>query len=397
MIHLIAFLFLATLCESSVYKGVTFYQCTDNGQSQCEVINPNKQHYRISPDTVSLNKTTFAEMSEIMSIIGTPGLLTEIEPGTFSSLASLKRIWLGGNLLKVIPNGVFNYLPIYYIYLAANNINTIDSEAFSEMDSLSEVYLDKNSLTHFDRRWFLNQGKKSKLRVLNMHHNRIKSINKWAFYDFPYLKELDFSFNEIEYVSNDLFNSFLSLLIFDLSFNRITTLSPNLLKNVRYVEKFNVAFNYLRSLDSVLLEKAYIKSASIHPNNWICECLKNVEKSLLDMSILSYSSDETFMDRKNIIKYQLPVNAQYFASNLSICINTKESCKSNNLEVDENNEVFKSALTKVYDNVNVKCNVDKDCSEGMLCRSNYCWYLITKAFFNVNDDYYFIWDTYVSF
>ncbi|CAH0558138.1 unnamed protein product [Brassicogethes aeneus] len=390
---LVCVLSIVSVSASYTYNGISMRRCKNYKLEECEPMTSNNVHLVVPGETKVLKKNHFGDEEGLMDITVTPGELRELKPWCFSNLPSLKRIYLGGSLLKIIPFGVFNSLPVYYVYLAGNKIHTIETEAFADMETLREIYLDKNSLVYFDPGWFALEGKSSNLETLNIHHNKIKSITKKAFYNFPKIKTVDFSFNEIEYISGDIFRHNADITLFDVSFNKLTTLSPNLLANVNKVDKFVIAFNFIDNLDKEVIEEAKVKSASIHPNQWICSCLKDVETSLFKNNVQSFSSGDTFKSRENLLKYQLPVNTQYLASNLSICYETWKTCEdsqssSENLEAQK---AFQEVLTKTYDKVNVKCTEESGCLDGLVCRSDYCWALIKTAYYFDNDPMYFVW------
>ncbi|XP_049823439.1 toll-like receptor Tollo [Aethina tumida] len=371
------------------YKGVTLYSCKND--KECgKPLSKDSRHFLVPPDTVLIEKSTFDGYPDLIDVLVTPGQLIALEPGSFSDLTKLTRVFMGGCKLSIIPDGVFTNLPLRYIYLAGNLIRDIGSNGFAYMNNLKEIYLDKNALTSFEREWFATKSRVSFLEVLNVHHNKIVTIKSGSFHHFPNLYTIDFSFNEIEYISSDIFNDNLNLRTFDVSFNKLTTLNPNVLKPIRRVEKFLISFNFLRHLDVSLMDKQKIDHISLHPNQWLCSCMRQLERKMYEKSIKSMTSEFTVKSQDFFFKYQLPINTNLVASNLSICTEILDTCPTIELTKDFlKDKPFHDILVKTYSQVNVKC-VDS-CTGGRVCRSDYCWSLISEAYYRDNDPNYFVW------
>lgn len=377
------------LCAAK-YRGFELHECQVKGYTvkNCQRIVSNQKHYVIPSNKKFLEQSSLAGLTKLVDVIGTPGDLEEIEPGTFSNIPKLKRLWLGGNQLEDISYGVFNDLPIYYIYLSANKIKSIEDEAFGGLDNLEEVYLDKNLLEIFKPTWFTT-GRSSPIRVLNVHHNKITRLDRGSFYNFPDLEHLDFSFNEISYVSADIFNKPVKLIDFDLSFNKLKTLSPATFNRVNNIDRLCISFNFLRHLEIDQFKNMHIGHISLHPNQWMCSCLKDIELKLHKKLIENTSPENLLQTKRYSSKYQSPMDVSTIFSNIPICYESWKKCISvgDNFQDDKH---FKELLEKKYDEFNVKCVQNNDCGKGM-CKSNYCWYPIRKAVVFSNDVYRFEW------
>ncbi|XP_019881749.2 phospholipase A2 inhibitor [Aethina tumida] len=384
--HCRALLLLVTYlcCDGVRGDDVNLFSCTTIDNKNCTHLINSTEHFQLPPNVELLTKSVFDGYPDLLDVTGTPGELKSLEPGAFEGLPNLLRIFLGGNKLKIIPDGVFSDLPIYYLYLAGNEIHTISNNSFANMNKLEEIYLDKNSLSKFDRNWFQTKSAISFLKTLSVHHNKIKSLEAGSFHNCPQLNSIDFSFNEIEYISDDLFNDPLNIVKFDLSFNKLTTLSPNILANVNKVNNFYISFNFLRNLNSSLLDNVKIKEISMHPNEWLCPCMKEVEKQLTDKSVKIITTENFLKGQDFIFKTQFRTEPP----TLSVCSETWKECPEE-LTEEQADTNFHKILEKAYGKINIKCA--EQCPGNKLCKSNFCWSPIVNGYFHEYDSKYFVW------
>lgn len=380
-------LLITFTCGGLQYGGIKMYECAGVRPNTCKPIPSGGKHLLLEPDIKIITKDMVNDSVDVRDIIGTPRSIEEIERGCFEGLPKLKRIWLGGQNFKIIPHGIFNGLPLEYLYLAANDIAIIETEAFQGRN-LKRLFLDKNQLSHFDPNWFGGDTVES-LIALYVHHNNIRFINRKAFHQFPRLEKIDFSFNQIEYISDDIFNHTVKILEFDLSFNRLKVLASHSFHGLKKVEFFSVSFNYLVNIDNYILDDVLFETMSVHPNLWSCPCLTEFENVMFRKNITSISADDVIQSQEYTFKNQMQININEFSD--LICCNVRDNCSS---EYSSDFSDFEMILNNTYNSLIIKCRFDEDCNVGMLCKSGYCWALIRRIDFNLLDQEYFGWYWY---
>lgn len=362
------------------YNEVIFHDCNNTAISSCTRLDPNNgRRFAIPQSTKVVTKDLFQNKTELLDIAGSGGEIEKLEPGCFEGLPKIKQIFLGGQKLKEIPYGVFNGVPVRKLYLAANNIKVIQTEAF-DCKQLFAIYLDKNELEYFDTNWFPSHDLES-LDGLYIHHNKIRSINRKAFYKFSRVTVIDFSFNELEYISDDIFNRTHCIRLFDLSFNKLKTLNPNSFRGLKCINQIILSFNHIKNIDLSIFMNTDITQMSIIPNAWTCSCLNQFESKLFNSKVQSIIIKDYLHGSEFNLKYQLPVANN--SNGLPICLYTSSQC---NEEVSSLTQNFEVALNEAYNVINSKCKKDGDCNMGMLCKSDYCWSVVSEMFFK-NDEY----------
>ncbi|CAH0557390.1 unnamed protein product [Brassicogethes aeneus] len=345
-----------------VYRGVKLFECESYDRQNCDQIYPGEKHFLIQTGTKVISKDMFTNKSDLLSVIGTPADIEDVQQGCFTGLKKLRRIYLGGQRLQNIPYGVFNDLPVEYLYLAGNFLRTIETDAF-DMKNLERMYLDRNYLTYFDPNWFAAGVLKS-LKFLHMHHNRVRAINRKAFYKFPQLLVIDFSFNEVEYISNDIFNHQADINHFLLKHNKIKTLGTNILKTVNYIDNLSLSYNFLKSISCEFIDKTIINKIEIHPNQWVCSCLKKFEQKLQEKNIEPHGGEDQSL----------------------LCYDTEKKCEESEKSM---NMDFEISMNNTYENLEKHCQNNKDSEEGHLCRSDFCWPLLLRSYVHKTDENYF--------
>lgn len=360
---------------------LTFYECATTEASSCTPSCWKEKRFVVPRSLKVVNRDLFTQFPDLVDIAGSGGQIHEIERYSFNELPNLQRIFLGGQYLKKIPYGVFNDLPVRQIYLAANYIELIETEAFS-CPNLFSLFLDKNRIEHFDTSWFPEEGLPNLLSIY-LHHNKIRAISRKAFYKFPNISYIDFSFNFIEYISNDIFKNTESLKLFDLSFNRLTTVSADSFVGLKYVEKLVLSFNLLKKLNLDMFIKSNIKSVCLTPNPFKCSCLVKYEQFLLKHKIESITPKNYLHGTDFSIKYQMPIKNN--SNELPICLHVEGDCDEDGVY----NGKLELVFHETYNLINKKCKLDSDCSKGLICKSDYCWSLVNDIY--IKDDQYLYW------
>ncbi|KAI4876665.1 hypothetical protein NFI96_007090 [Prochilodus magdalenae] len=133
--------------------------------------------------------------------------IRSIEIGAFNGLASLNTLELFDNRLTTIPNGAFEYLSkLKELWLRNNPIESIPSYAFNRVPSLRRLDLGLSNLR------YLNLGMCNLKEIPNliplklwMMHAQIQTIERNAFDDLQSLVELNLAHNNLTLLPHDLF------------------------------------------------------------------------------------------------------------------------------------------------------------------------------------------------
>uniref|UniRef100_A0A6P7FVG2 p-granule-associated novel protein 1-like n=1 Tax=Diabrotica virgifera virgifera TaxID=50390 RepID=A0A6P7FVG2_DIAVI len=129
--------------------------------------------------------------------------VNEIEVGSFRSLESLKYVNITHNPLKVIKDGIFNYMSVEVLNLSHNKLATISPGAFDNMPRLEHIILDYNELTSYAI-WFKECPS---LVTISAQFNFIQFLAPNIFENLVDHKLIvQFSYNKINLVHEDLFD-----------------------------------------------------------------------------------------------------------------------------------------------------------------------------------------------
>ena len=106
---------------------------------------------------------------------------------------------LQGNQLEIVERNILRRLPsLKFLNLKDNLISHIDAtDSFAEVQDLEELYLDGNQLSHTIEDTATPFKHLSKLKVLGLARNNIKSVGNLALAGLESLETVDLSDNVI--------------------------------------------------------------------------------------------------------------------------------------------------------------------------------------------------------
>lgn len=198
--------------------------------------------------------------------------INDIEAGSFSKIPPLANLSLTGNNIRIVRDGVFNFVDVMILDLSRNKLSTIKYNAFDNMPNLTKIILDYNDLTSYS----LGFQECPKLQSISVQFNFIQYLPEDI---FKHLTDKNlsvyFSYNKISKIHEDLFQvkEFRDLYLdhneledFDLVLGRIDTLNLN----VNRITWFSMEF--LRK------EINKVKTVLAFENPINCTCYKEFVK-----------------------------------------------------------------------------------------------------------------------
>lgn len=218
--------------------------------------------------------------------------IVAVEPGAFQNLPNLIVLDLHKNFLVEVHDGVFNVLNVTEIYLQANRIERIATNAFDNMIYLEILNLDNNRLKRIDSDWFFNTPN---VQYVSLKQNFIVNVPELAFKnikgehvtdDGDIVKtDIYLSKNRIRTIHPDAFRNFHTIGDLYLNNNRLQTLSNATFRNMKQIEFLVLAKNKLQSLDVTIFNNTdSIEELDLTFNKFEClsyEIVKRVNRTLL--------------------------------------------------------------------------------------------------------------------
>jgi hypothetical protein len=132
--------------------------------------------------------------------------IEEIEPECFSKQMHkvFNNLVLMINKFPIVRKGMFKNLQCRLICLSANEIESIENEAFDNLPNVKTIELLNNNLIHLNPKSFLQTPQ---LKTLDVSRNRIKFIEKESFAFFERnCPRIVLEFNEISKVDKGVFD-----------------------------------------------------------------------------------------------------------------------------------------------------------------------------------------------
>ncbi len=178
--------------------------------------------------------------------------INSLQTDDFAGLSSLSHLDLGNNSLTTLPSGVFEGLSsLEQLYLYSNDLTIIPSDLFYGLSKLRALYLYDNALTIIPSDIFAGL---SSLSTLELNVNSLTTLHEDLFAGLSSLSWLGLSGNSLTTLHEDVFAGLSSLSILDLGYNDLTTLHENLFEGVSNLRTLGLSGNSLTTLHENLFE-----------------------------------------------------------------------------------------------------------------------------------------------
>ncbi|XP_023933814.2 protein artichoke [Bicyclus anynana] len=234
--------------------------------------------------------------------------------GLLCNMPILSKIFLShNNVLEVPIDSFFNSTKISVIQLDKNCIHNINSESFSDLESLEELQLDFNYLNEVPHSILLNNRNLTKLRLdnnnfsdinnstlatlknlkeLRLNNNWLKLISKQMFINSFGLEEIYLNHNKISFIETGTFKKMLNLKYISLHNNNLVEIN-DILPNVNSkILLFYLDFNQLTSINNIVLGSQKRLHQLSLKNNRLKFIARNTFSNLTYLTRLELSNNE---------------------------------------------------------------------------------------------------------
>lgn len=167
--------------------------------------------------------------SDLETIVELPYLVhlefheSDIENVSCEGLSWVQVLVLSGNHLRRVPILFSNSSSLQLLDLSHNRIKTIGNDVFTLLESLKVLNLSANSIIDIEQDTF--KGLLS-LKSLDISRNKLSTIRDQVFTSLTSLQYLNISNNGIETLNEVSFNDLVSLQHLDLSWNKLSRVAP---------------------------------------------------------------------------------------------------------------------------------------------------------------------------
>ncbi|XP_069702436.1 insulin-like growth factor-binding protein complex acid labile subunit isoform X2 [Periplaneta americana] len=198
-------------------------------------------------------------------------IISIVTKGSFRGVENLEVLNLKHNKIKYLhPDTFKNHQKLSFLYLSINRMSFLDDDSFLNLPTQNiSLYLDFCMINNFTSDTF---GSAPNMKLLNLAHNNLISINNHAFKNLNHLTSLDLSNNQIQKFGSLVFemnhglknpeldqNSEVlenvtlqttSLLVLDISNNQLEYLPEIIFKGLTSLQKLYISRNKLRELNT---------------------------------------------------------------------------------------------------------------------------------------------------
>ena len=187
-----------------------------------------------------------------MQLAGVTGLylanedIRSLQPGDFSDLEALETLYLNNNELVSLPAGVFSDLEaLETLYLNNNELVSLPAGAFSDLSALQDLQLNGNELVSLPAGVFSDL---SALQDLALNHNALVSLPAGVFSGLTALDKLYLNNNELVLLPIDGFEDLSVLTYLILYHNELSSLPAGAFNGLTALDTLQLNSNKLTSL-----------------------------------------------------------------------------------------------------------------------------------------------------
>ncbi|XP_041464907.1 leucine-rich repeat-containing G-protein coupled receptor 5-like, partial [Lytechinus variegatus] len=237
----------------------------------------------------------------------------------FHPESKLEALSMAHNNLEILESDTFtNLQSLLYINLQNNSISNVSRSVFTVNEFLIEMDMSWNQLGFYDPElhisdWF--QLPALNLNRLSISHNMIQGFNKGAFDLLTELKKLEIQSNEISQLNHDVFQNLHSLEILLSSDNQISSLPVQLLKGSLDVHTVDFSNNFISDVPAGIfstneaLETINFSGNDLSDIDWVVHTSSTLRELYLSDNVISSLPDITFKFCVNMEILEMQNNA----------------------------------------------------------------------------------------
>ncbi|XP_064594961.1 leucine-rich repeat-containing protein 15-like [Liolophura sinensis] len=245
---------------------------------------------------IYINKASLKAYNYVAVVVLDQNKIQSVEPGAFSHMVYLRQLWMNGNKLTSIPEQL--PLGLHFLYLDANNIQSlhediftdrsklltfsvkgnqlhhISAKHFNKMSDVTKLYLDNNNLTEIEDFTFKSLGKLQKLFI---SRNPLKKLSRYSLFGLRQLKFLELAFVTTDVDIDDMiFSKTPNLSTLELQYSsdlaqKICN-SQIILKTLTNLTDLNLMSAELSTLSPLLQEELpNLEQLQLADNKWHCD------------------------------------------------------------------------------------------------------------------------------
>ena len=154
--------------------------------------------------------------------------IIKIQQDSFQGLCSLSILNLEQNILKSVPERLFQGLDLRVLIMSHNYLNTLGTYVFHSLDYLSELDLSDNRLSILPSGLFSGL---QNLTILSLNDNALHELPDKIFSDLGNLVQLYLNNNQFQELASGLFSAMFSLYQLYLNNNKLKSLHQFIFNN----------------------------------------------------------------------------------------------------------------------------------------------------------------------
>ena len=199
------------------------------GEVRCYAIRPSElrqiEYLQIvEKDITTMKRGDFAGLDALKILDLEGNRITKLDASVFSDLNALQYLILARNPLTAIGLELVPLPNLKHVDFSACKLSSVSAKAFSSNHKLEAVFLAGNSLSELPEGLF---SRNSSLQVIDLSRNLLKQLPVSCLSDRSSLKSLDISQNRIERIDDHQFLNQTELRVVNLANNPIITLQNN--------------------------------------------------------------------------------------------------------------------------------------------------------------------------
>ncbi|CAM9819556.1 unnamed protein product [Scytosiphon promiscuus] len=158
---------------------------------------------------------------------------------------NIESVWLDGNDLTTLPEGIFQDLPLLIeLWLQSNALNTLPEGVFQGLTGLQWLHLQNNALATLPEGIFEGLT----ISQLYMSSNALTTLPEGIFQDLTFLHLLWLNYNTLTILPKGIFQGVTGINVLHLRSNNLTTLPEGIFQDLTDLDELELDGNFLECL-----------------------------------------------------------------------------------------------------------------------------------------------------